>query len=181
MSKTLTMMKRLTGKFVLAVAATAVVLVGSVFPALAGEGILKADDPKAQINLRESASTSSRSLGYGLVGDRVTTLDQVKGTDGYVWYKVKFPKSGSVGWVRGDFVQVVTPEGILQAEDPQAQINLRQDANPNSTKLGYGVVGDRVLILGSKKGTDNYTWYKVKFPKSGAVGWIRGTFLRVTQ
>ncbi len=67
------------------------------------EVILTANDAKARINLRETPSEIGRYLGYGIVGDRVQAIDQTT-SDGYVWYKVHFPKSGAQGWIRGDFV-----------------------------------------------------------------------------
>lgn len=68
-------------------------------------GVLTASDPNAQINLRENPSSSSRSLGYGLVGDRVVILSQTRGTDGYWWYRVQFPQSRAVGWIRSDLIR----------------------------------------------------------------------------
>lgn len=162
---------------------TAVILAGAIGPAMARDGILKAQDRDAQINLRQSPDVNSRSMGYGVVGDRVMLLDQRTGTDGKIWYQVKFSRTGAVGWIRGDFVQAENPtrEGVLQANDPEAQINLRELPDVNSRSLGYGVVNDRVTILDQKTGEDSYVWYKVKFPKSGATGWIRGTFVKVNK
>lgn len=74
--------------------------------AVAQDGLLRANDPQAQINLRESPDPNSRSLGYGLVGDRVEILEQVPGSDGYTWYRVQFHRSKAAGWIRNDFVQV---------------------------------------------------------------------------
>jgi hypothetical protein len=71
------------------------------------EGMLTARDANAQINLRENPSPTARSLGYGLVGDRVTILSQSRGSDNYLWYRVQFPRSRAVGWIRGDFVRLL--------------------------------------------------------------------------
>jgi hypothetical protein len=73
--------------------------------------------PGSQITLRSGAGTNYPSQGYGLVGDRVAVLYLDKrhnnidhqlfyDSGGHVWYKVGFPKSRAVGWIRGDFVDV---------------------------------------------------------------------------
>ncbi|MBD2016078.1 SH3 domain-containing protein [Microcoleus sp. FACHB-53] len=51
------------------------------------EAVLTASDPDSQIALRANPSESSKSLGYGLVGDRVQVIEQTT-TDDYTWYKV---------------------------------------------------------------------------------------------
>jgi hypothetical protein len=68
----------------------------------------------------------------------------------------------------------------LTAEDPQAQINVRSGPGRQYASPHYGLVGDRVLILPGKADglaivTDRLglSWVKVKFPKSGATGWVR--------
>ncbi len=68
---------------------------------------MTASDPDSRINLRANSSESGKSLGYGLVGDRVQIIEQAT-TDGDTWYKVRFPRSGAVGWIRGDFVRLTT-------------------------------------------------------------------------
>ena len=69
------------------------------------EAVLIASDPDSQINLRATPSSSGKYLGYGLIGDRVRVIEQTT-ADGYIWHKVRFPRSGAVGWIRGDFVRV---------------------------------------------------------------------------
>jgi tetratricopeptide (TPR) repeat protein len=59
----------------------------------------------SKVNVRSAPSTRSNSPHYGLVGDRVTALQQSQGDDGQTWYYVRF-SSGATGWVRGDFVEL---------------------------------------------------------------------------
>lgn len=79
---------------------------------------LTAQDAGAQINLRSQPDASSRSKGYGLVGDPVKLLRQAKASDGYTWYYVKFDGSGAEGWIRSDFIttagNAVVEEGHRQ-------------------------------------------------------------------
>lgn len=71
----------------------------------------------------------------------------------------------------------VTSVAVLTATDPNSQINLRETPSPSGKRLGYGLVGDRVGIIEKKTGDDGSTWYLVKFPRSGAQGWIREDFV----
>jgi len=70
---------------------------------IAEEAVLTANKVKVWINLRETPSEIGKYLGYGLVGDRVQIIAQATG-DNYIWYEVRFPRSGAQGWIRGDFV-----------------------------------------------------------------------------
>ncbi len=157
-----------------------------VFPGLAQIAItqttLITKDPNSRINLRSGPSINSTSLGYGLPGDQVTLLDFNKGTDNeprVPWIKVKFIKSGAIGWIRGDFVK--TDITILTANDSNARINLRKGPSIASDFLGYGLVGDRIKVLECQTGPDQdrTPWIKVQFLESQAIGWIRGDFVIV--
>jgi hypothetical protein len=72
-------------------------------------------------------------------------------------------------------------EGVLVAQDPQAQINVRTGAGSSFERRHYGVVGDKVTVITSVRGKDGYTWYQIKFPTSGADGWVRDEFIQVNQ
>jgi uncharacterized protein YraI len=74
-------------------------------PVLAAPAYLVGNTPGSRVNVRSGPSTASPVAHYGLVGDRVQTIDSVLGADGYYWYYVEFP-SRARGWVRGDFLQV---------------------------------------------------------------------------
>lgn len=67
----------------------------------------------------------------------------------------------------------------LTAQQANSRINLRAQADQNSTSRGYGLVGDSVEILDETLGNDGTQWYLVKFPDSEVEGWIRGDFVVV--
>jgi len=74
---------------------------------------LIADSPSARINLRSGAGTNYKNQGYGLVGDFVYILsnsppeaDYREDSQGYIWYRVEFPKSKAMGWIRQDFLRL---------------------------------------------------------------------------
>lgn len=68
-------------------------------------------------------------------------------------------------------------EAVLTASDPNSQINLRSTPSTTGNLLGYGLMGDQVQILDQTTGNDGKTWYLVKFPRSGAQGWIHEDFV----
>lgn len=70
-------------------------------------------------------------------------------------------------------------EGVLVAQDSKTQINVRAGAGLNFPSRHYGVVGDKVIIMNSVRGEDGSTWYQIKFPISGADGWVRNDFIQV--
>lgn len=76
--------------------------------------------------------------------------------------------------------QTAVRTGVLTATDPTAQINVRARATTASEIRHYGLVGDRVQILADTRGADGFTWYFVRFPASGAEGWIRGDLVQIT-
>jgi hypothetical protein len=71
------------------------------------EAILIANEPDSRISLRGTPSATGKDLGYGLVGDHVSVINQTT-VEGYTWYQVRFPRSGAVGWIHGNFVSVVS-------------------------------------------------------------------------
>jgi hypothetical protein len=69
----------------------------------------------------------------------------------------------------------------LHANDPDSRIFLRSSPSTSASKKGYGLVGDRVKALTTTEGQNGYIWYKVRFPESGATGWIRGDLIRTSE
>jgi len=62
---------------------------GSVLPTVAVPAFLYADEPGSQINIRSAPTTRSSAPRYGIPGDKVEKLREVKGKDGYTWYYVR--------------------------------------------------------------------------------------------
>lgn len=159
--------------------ATAVSLVAAL-PAFAQPAVLTGAEPGSRINVRSSPSTRASSPHFGLVGDRVETLQSTQGSDGYTWHYVKFA-SGAQGWVRGDFVNVVNysrTTGILVAGSAGSRINVRSAPSTQAASPHYGLEGDRVRVLRKTRVADGALWYYVRFD-SGAEGWVRGDLIQV--
>jgi hypothetical protein len=116
-------MKILTKRLITTVATTVVVITVSVGAAFAQHtfsgktsyctATLTAKQRSTKIALRKSPGTKYLTLGYGLVGDRVFVLsssapelDAHQDSQGHIWYRVGFPRSGAKGWIRQDFLRM---------------------------------------------------------------------------
>jgi hypothetical protein len=68
--------------------------------------------------------------------------------------------------------------GELVSSQPKAQINVRQEAGIKSAIGHYGVAGDKVMLMDSRRDLAQQIWYRVKFVDSKAEGWVRSDFVR---
>lgn len=100
----------------------------------ASEAVLTATNPKSRINFRSAPSTSSKRLGYGTVGERVQVVEQKAGADGSTWYKVRFPRSGTQGWIRKDFIKVTAKQSPSKSGVPSASPSPSNKPTPKNTK-----------------------------------------------
>lgn len=87
-----------------AITAAATLCAATALPGLATSAQLTARDYGARINVRTAPSTQANSPHYGVAGDWVELLNASDGSDGYIWYYVRFYQSGAEGWVRSDFL-----------------------------------------------------------------------------
>lgn len=97
-----------TSRVLIQLASATILAFGAIAPAFAAPAYLVGSTPGSRVNVRSGPSTSSSVAHYGLVGDRVQTIDSAVGSDGYMWYYVEFPSSAR-GWIRGDFLEVQQP------------------------------------------------------------------------
>ncbi len=132
------------------------------------EGILTTNDSQDKINLYTEPTLRSRITGYGVAGDRVEIINQVRSREGFTWYEIKFPSSGEVGWVRSDFIRVTstsstrsnqsmswsqTGEGIftLAGRRDQRITSVTININRNGrTELGFRLRDGRLMRFGGK-------------------------------
>lgn len=107
-------------KFVPLIATTMVICQGYFTPAAAQEATLKGDR-NVEINVRSQPTRNSRRLGYGLAGDRVTIIDRMIGVDGYLWYRVRFSRSGRMGWIPASSLDLPNSDAATAAKPPGAK------------------------------------------------------------
>lgn len=74
----------------------------------------------------------------------------------------------------------VSREGTLTTtQDYSLPIDIRDQASITATVRHIGYAGDRVILLDRRTGANNTSWYRVKFPTSGATGWVQGSFILI--
>lgn len=74
----------------------------------------------------------------------------------------------------------VARPATLIAQDAGSRINIRSSPSTRANAPHYGIVGDRIEVMSSVLGADEYNWNYVKF-RSGAKGWVRGDFVNYTE
>ncbi|NDJ17961.1 DUF2927 domain-containing protein [Myxacorys almedinensis] len=89
---------------------------------------LVTSDRGSMVNVRANPSVRSQALHYGFAGDRVQILQQQHGDDQWLWYYVKFNRSGVLGWVRSDLIRdpksVANQPSIIPPSINRAAVNL---------------------------------------------------------
>ncbi|MGD1943622.1 MAG: SH3 domain-containing protein [Leptolyngbyaceae cyanobacterium] len=65
------------------------------------------------------------------------------------------------------------------AENPGAEVNVRSQPSATSTPIGYGQVGDTVVLGRAAPATDGHTWHYVTFQNASTVGWVRSDLLDI--
>jgi uncharacterized protein YraI len=74
---------------------------------LSAGGYLTSRDPGSRINIRAGAGTRYPVRHQAVSGDAIANpLELEAVSDGYCWLKVRLIRSGVVGWVRSDFVNL---------------------------------------------------------------------------
>lgn len=68
---------------------------------------------------------------------------------------------------------------VVTAKDPDVAINVRAQPSTESDSVLAVKPGEQAEVLQQSLGEDTYTWYKLKFVKLGAEGWMRGDFVKV--
>jgi uncharacterized protein YgiM (DUF1202 family) len=68
--------------------------------------------------------------------------------------------------------------GELVTQQAKARVNVRQEPGEENAIAHYGLAGDKLMLLASRRDWAEVLWYQVKFVGSGAEGWVRGDFVR---
>lgn len=128
----------------------------------------------------DSNSYSSKRVTKAEV-EPVEQIDDVKGTlndreASPSLIQPKSPQSTTQSTIR-EFPK----SARLTAQQSNSRINLRSKPSSTSPDKGYGLVGDPVKLLDKAEGADGLTWYYVKFDGSGAEGWIRNDFIKISE
>lgn len=69
--------------------------------------------------------------------------------------------------------------GTVTANNVRVRSNT--DTSRSDNIVGYVYEGNRVTVLGSTKGKDGSTWYKIKLHGSGIEGYMSGSYLKIDK
>lgn len=150
----------------------------------------------SNVNIRQSATTESASLGKVSTGDKVTIIEEQKNNAGDTWYKVK-TANGTVGYIKADFVKKdgattttpatttnVTPVDPKTAYIAKDGVNIRAGASTSTNVVTTAPLNLEVTVTGEAQAEDGYKWYQISFKStdgSTKTGFIRSDFITYTK
>ena len=74
--------------------------------------------------------------------------------------------------------QNMNQPAVLMAPDPNVEIGIYAKPSRKEQKIGYGVGGDRVMVLEQVGSNEGYTWNYIRFNNPPyAEGWVRTDYL----
>jgi uncharacterized protein YgiM (DUF1202 family) len=133
------------------------------------------------LNFRYAAGINAgifSTLQTGAIG---TITGGPTSQDGYTWYQADF---GEVGWVDGEYLQLLGDSGTFafgdKVEVATDRLNLRFAPGADSEVLYVLVTGDQGTITGPPRALDGYVWYEAQFD-GGRAGFVAGEFLQLTD
>ena len=154
------------------------------------------------VKVRASASTTASQVSSLKNGDKVDIVDESTDASGYVWYKIRVNKS-EFGYVRSDLISKAggsaaaapaatttttsaasLPETAVTATEERPatitadSVNVRKGAGTGYDSVGKVTKGTTVTVTGEATGTDNKTWYQIKFGND-RTGFVRSDLIEV--
>lgn len=118
------------------------------------------------LNLRASASTSSKALAKYKNGDKLEILSA-----GSEWCKVRDSAAGKTGYMMTKYIKLYNVSISRVVTNGSSYVNLRSRASTGSTSLMKIYSGKKVTVL-----VPGDTWTKVKY--NGTTGYMMTRFLK---
>lgn len=151
----------------------------------------------SNVNIRQSATTESASLGKVNKDDKVTILEEQKNNAGDTWYKVQ-TANGTVGYIKSDFVKKdganntttpATTTNVTPTESKTAYVvkdgaNIRTGASTTAAAITQAPLNLEVTVTGEAQAEDGYKWYQISFKAtdgSTKTGFIRSDMITYTK
>lgn len=120
------------------------------------------------------------SVSFALVSFNLTTQNAAAQTQISCSYKTILNDIDGTYEIRPCFR--ANDRAVLISREPGSPINIRSGAGTKfEPPIHIGYAGDIVRVKGYSSSNNGYVWYEVRFIQSGAVGWVRGDFLRAVQ
>lgn len=112
-------------------------------------------------------------------GATVTVMDEVSGSDGYIWYQVQVTVNGAAqtGYIRSDFVRLASADtsadGNAVVENTDVGVNVRSGAGTSYSVVIKIYKGQRVTVL-NQMAAEGLNWYNISFSLRGSTytGWV---------
>ena len=141
---------------------------------------------QSPVNVRTSASTSSKKLGTTSKGKKYTLLATKKDSKKRTWYQIQFTKDQK-GWVLGTLAKEITSDTKTDTktetkmlEITQSPVNVRTSASTSSKKLGTTSKGKKYTYLATQKDSNDKIWYQIQYTKD-IKGWVLGSFVKTVS
>jgi uncharacterized protein YraI len=90
-------------QLIIAACAAIATIITAAVPSIAYPARVAGEDPGSAVNMRSGPGKDYRILDTTSVGDFVNVISDNKDVDDKTWYKIE--ASGTVGWVRGDYIR----------------------------------------------------------------------------
>ncbi|MBR6239724.1 MAG: SH3 domain-containing protein [Clostridia bacterium] len=145
------------------------------------------------LNLREKATTSSRSLTLLHKGDKLLRIDNTKAvSQGYTWYHVKSVATGLIGYCASVYLKIssdgLSPSPSASSSAAPAstdyyvvtanKLNIRKKATTSSDSLMLITKGTRLLRLDKTSSTaSGYTWFHIRELATGTEGYVASIYI----
>ena len=136
----------------------------------------------ATVNVRSGPHKSYKKLDQFEKGKTVTVIQEIKKTDGAVWYKFKCSSTQN-GYIHSGYLDVtddVTFKLGTVVTDQGVSLNVRSGPGTGYSKTGSLASGSIVTVLDSKKASNGKVWYKFQYSSSKA-GWICSDYVTVKE
>ena len=133
-------------------------------------GTIKARLVNDYVNIRTGAGTSNSWIKTLNPYTEFEVVLLTKDTYGATWYKIKYGNGYAyicgeyVTLLGGDITTTKTTTSLSESYPigtASKKIEYRASANPDFPKLGEYAEGTKVTVIGSVKGSDGNTWYKI--------------------
>ncbi|MCL2496501.1 MAG: SH3 domain-containing protein [Clostridiales bacterium] len=140
------------------------------------------------VNVRQSPSTSSNSLGKVSRGDLLLVLKSgtTEGSGGGSWYEVRF--NGQSAYIHNDYLSAreMASDSIIligSVVNVDSVLNIRAEPNTQSQRVGRANLGDKFVVL--NQGAGDGSWSKIEYVAGGtedvASAYVKSEFLKVVQ
>ncbi|MCA9859593.1 MAG: SH3 domain-containing protein, partial [Thermomicrobiales bacterium] len=132
------------------------------------------------LTLRSGPGTSYSVIELLAVGDYVEVLDGPFSANGYKWWEVYVDATGSVGYVAGVFLSVVSSGPFAIGDTVYVTsdgLNVRSGAGTGYSIIDVLSYGTNGYIIDGPVSANGYVWYEMEYVGGAYAGWVASDFL----